>query len=493
VTTREIDAGHFMHRAELTGLEPDVTYRYLVRSGSATSQVFEFTTLPRPGSLDCRIAWIADTQSNPATLTQHVGHIAAFEPDILVTVGDLLGDGSQLGLWNPEWWSPMSTSNLGQTVPQAVAFGNHEGEHPLTYAHIWLPGNGQSVPGCGAWHAFTVGPVFIVLLDTNTGNDREVPDQTVWLEQQLSGPAAQQALFRVVAFHMPPYSNLWYCGTEWVVDEWVDLFQQYQVDLVLSGHTHDYERGTIDGVTYCIIGGGGGALEDPEDWACDWEFDIVTCVHHFVVMDVAAGVLQWRVYDLALQLVDQFDIDRSPPTTATPTVTETPDPSATPSPATTATATPTPPPQTSSTPTPSMTPTPIHPDTPTPTATPSPTEQHVWLYLRLTKEQPLGCYRPGDEFILSVDTYNPGVELAANLYCALTFGSSYFFYPGWTQQPQSAPNIIPTGWRSQDLLRFDWPTGAGAAADLGFISVLTAPTTFDLISSISTAAFCYEE
>jgi len=42
-----------------------------------------------------------------------------------------------------------------------------------------------------------------------------------------------------------------------VRNDWVPLFQQYHVDVVLSGHSHCYNRGATNGVTYLVVGGGG--------------------------------------------------------------------------------------------------------------------------------------------------------------------------------------------------------------------------------------------
>jgi hypothetical protein len=43
---------------------------------------------------------------------------------------------------------------------------------------------------------------------------------------------------------------------------WGPLFTRYQVDLVFSGHDHNYERSIVDNVTYVVTGGGGSPLYD---------------------------------------------------------------------------------------------------------------------------------------------------------------------------------------------------------------------------------------
>ena len=59
--TIAIDATHFVHRAVLTGLTPDTTYLYRVRSGAAQSAVFSFRTAPplagTPAASASRSSW----------------------------------------------------------------------------------------------------------------------------------------------------------------------------------------------------------------------------------------------------------------------------------------------------------------------------------------------------------------------------------------------------------------------------------------------------
>ena len=40
----------------------------------------------------------------------------------------------------------------------------------------------------------------------------------------------------------------------------VPLFEKYDVQMVFSGHDHDYERGTVNGIKYVVTGGGGERL-----------------------------------------------------------------------------------------------------------------------------------------------------------------------------------------------------------------------------------------
>jgi hypothetical protein len=78
--------------------------------------------------------------------------------------------------------------------------------------------------------------------------------------------------------------------TRWHDVQWVPLFEDYHVDLVVSGHTHAYLRGRRNGVTYTIVGGGGGNLD--VDRVKDWKmFDVVASEHHYAEMTLEPCVL----------------------------------------------------------------------------------------------------------------------------------------------------------------------------------------------------------
>jgi hypothetical protein len=79
--------------------------------------------------------------------------------------------------------------------------------------------------------------VLLVIIDS----EHPSADQTVWLERVLQSPQAATATFKLAFWHQqvypcnekPPFAG----GLEWV-----DLVEQYDVDLVFLGHGHTYER-----------------------------------------------------------------------------------------------------------------------------------------------------------------------------------------------------------------------------------------------------------
>ena len=106
----------------------------------------------------------------------------------------------------------------------------------------------------GRYYTRTLGDVQLFFLDSNAITTR----QTMWLAQHL---AASAATWKIALFHHPPYTCGGHAGDTDVARAWVPLFERYGVQLVLSGHDHDFQRfAPRNGVTYVVHGGGAAPL-----------------------------------------------------------------------------------------------------------------------------------------------------------------------------------------------------------------------------------------
>jgi 3',5'-cyclic AMP phosphodiesterase CpdA len=111
----------------------------------------------------------------------------------------------------------------------------------------------------GRWWAVERGDVLFVGLDSNQPDD---PEQMAWLEQTL---AESDATWTIVAIHHPPYSAGYQGSNHDVRENLVPIFERYGVQLVLSGHDHDYQRSEkINGVTYVVTGAAAGTRRTGE-------------------------------------------------------------------------------------------------------------------------------------------------------------------------------------------------------------------------------------
>ena len=166
--------------------------------------------------------------------------------DYLITLGD--NDYTE----NPETFRANWSQSFGWTraadVKVAGVLGNHD---------VRVDGGRYEFGPLGMprrYYRRSVGPVELYLLDSNAVDG----DQTRWLRRTLAGSRAR---WRIAAFHHPAFTCGRYLSDSEVVAKWVPLFQRYRVQLVLSGHDHNYQRfAPRRGVRYVVHGGGSNNL-----------------------------------------------------------------------------------------------------------------------------------------------------------------------------------------------------------------------------------------
>ena len=146
------------------------------------------------------------------------------------------------------------------------------------------------------------------------------PNDPIKLGQKLniwSGRAdlaATSQPWKIAYFHRPPYSSGSEHGSDLTVRAaFGPIFERYGVQLVLSGHDHDYER-TLpqDGVTYVVSGGGGAFLYS----VAKSSFTAYAAArHHYVHVDVDSCTLELRAIGLDGSTFDSETLSRcaSPP------------------------------------------------------------------------------------------------------------------------------------------------------------------------------------
>ena len=311
VRTIAVDDQHHVQVAVLSdGLTAGAAFDYEVDSGGVTSARHSFRTAPDPDA-PVSIGWLADNQEGWERFRTHLTHLSARAPDLLVVPGDIVADHDALDEWREWWWgSLVDTAAFGSNTPVLVARGNHDLHHPYAYAYTQLPGN-------EVFYSFRYGPVFVVVLDSQS-MPAHMPveiDQLAFLEAALSSEAARTADFRVVTFHQAPFTNSVQndtTGHEGARDFWVPVFADHDVDMVISGHFHSYQRGELDGVTYVIVGGGGShLLTEVFDF---WEhMTVLEQTWHYATMDVADGQLVWEVRDLDDAVIDRLELSARAP------------------------------------------------------------------------------------------------------------------------------------------------------------------------------------
>ena len=164
-----------------------------------------------------------------------------------------LGDNDYLGspaLFRANWQKAFGWARRSGLRVSGV-LGNHDyelGRGGYELKTLGMPGR---------YYTRRLGDVQLFFLDSNAITTR----QTRWFEQQLAGSTAT---WKIALFHHPPYTCGGHAGDADVVRSWVPLFESYGVQLVLSGHDHNYQRfAAQNGVTYVVDGGGAAGLYRP--------------------------------------------------------------------------------------------------------------------------------------------------------------------------------------------------------------------------------------
>lgn len=274
-----------MHRVRLTGLAPATRYRFRVRSGTSASEECSFRTAP-PFRRPFRFVATGDNRG-PSLMSDKVARAAAAEnPDIVISTGDLTMRGGTRDGWVTEFDRPLAP--MLRNAPFYPCLGNHDdGGSSFYYQYFDPPDTGNL-----DWYSFDYGNCHFVSINSNMPT-APGSAQHVWLEQDLAG-TTQDWIF--CFFHHPPFSEGAHNSSLDIRANLTPLFERYRVDVVFTGHDHDYQRAHMNGVQYIGTGGGGALLGFRTSWS-PWN-DFYMATESYVVVDVAGGTLTLRAYDV---------------------------------------------------------------------------------------------------------------------------------------------------------------------------------------------------
>ncbi len=267
-------AGTETYRATLTDLEPGTTYHYRALVDGQAGPGGTFTTAPAEPTAFSFAVWSDSQGSNHGTYAADpleptksmFRHMATNGIQFAVTAGDLAENGASYSDTR-QYYLDRVALLLGTAVPWFVAWGNHDaGATAVIRRFADLPSQQRAgfTPGYGSYSFDYAGCHFICIDYASMTSDI-----STWLESDLQSTANRDARFTFLFIHVPPYCELWIDGNAWLRATLVPLMEAYGVDVCFSGHTHEYSRGFLNGIYYCVTGGGSW-LDFPEVLVADW-------------------------------------------------------------------------------------------------------------------------------------------------------------------------------------------------------------------------------
>ncbi len=273
-------ANNRIHEIHLDGLKPGQNYQYRVASKEITefqpykttygetiySETYSFATIDYATK---ELQWLIlnDLHDRPESFPHLLELNQKNSYDFVFLNGDMFNYQTDEQQIIDHLLIPCE--NFTPQKPLLFVRGNHEtrGKFARQLKDYFSYPEGQ-------YFSFHWGPVFAIVLDTGEDKADEAPvyagivdfyayrrQQAVWMEKLMQTPEYINATYKVVLMHIPPF----YCNHPVAAGEldcqevYASLFDQYKVDIVISGHTHVYGvHPPVKGKhNYPIIIGGG--------------------------------------------------------------------------------------------------------------------------------------------------------------------------------------------------------------------------------------------
>jgi predicted phosphodiesterase len=271
-------------------------------------------SLPRWGK-KIKLAIWADSQGGWKRFDRFTKLIHENQVDLSIGAGDLVNNGSEEDAY-PRFLQKLSQMNAAQLLVP----GNHDYDgyyDDLNPEQLQQYLFRENEPRYGFQQ---VGPVGVLTLDPSENfpvSIAETSEQGKFLDSVLNSESWNSSSWKMVVLHQPPYSQGWpgYHGEESIRVLLEPYFHEGKIDLVIAGHTHDYERLTKEfsdnQVHFFIVGGAGGGME-PEGKMSEYPImDRLIKKHHVAIAEVTASEFAVRILGSNGELLDQLTLRKS--------------------------------------------------------------------------------------------------------------------------------------------------------------------------------------
>lgn len=251
-----------VHKVRLTNLEPGTKYRYRVYSQevlhhqgtdvrygkTVATRVYQQEPLSfatsSPNQDRVSFAVINDMHGRNEVMKNLLGQLDWQTTDLVFFNGDMANDlRSEAQMF--DHFMDTATALFASETPMYYSRGNHEtrGHFASEFPRYFPTASGA------LYYLLRRGPVCFVVLDC--GEDKPDSDieysgivdmdayrdeQAAWLAQALRSPEYQEAPYKVVICHIPPFGG-WHGEIE-IANKFVPLLNEAGAQIMLSGHLH---------------------------------------------------------------------------------------------------------------------------------------------------------------------------------------------------------------------------------------------------------------
>lgn len=314
----------YVCKAEIKGLDLYTTYYYQIVCGSTKSEIYTFNT--GLDSKTTKFAWLSDTQtgtSNYNMVQAVMNRLFKNESDLafcLIT-GDVTDRGGQEAQWNGFFGDVTSLNK----IPFMTTAGNHEYyttasgsyDSPYIYNQYFNNPNNSFTGRINSTYYFKYNNILFIMLDTIKTD--MMAEHREWLVNVLENNTAD---YIIVGMHCGLTSCGPYAGDAKTQSAaFQDIFENYSVDLVLSGHEHIFsvtstmyqgKKNPELGTTY-VVGAAAGnkwyTAQSTHTKTKDFYYDQTKgCNYSGCIIEVNEDNLTLEYYNNKNQLVYSFSL-----------------------------------------------------------------------------------------------------------------------------------------------------------------------------------------
>ena len=252
------------HEIRVTGLAPNTKYYYAV--GATSGQLvggaadYSFTTAPAPGTGKPTRIWVlgdpgTGSTNQLAVRNSYLSYTGSRATDLWLMLGDNAYPNGTDAEYQGSLFDTYPTT-LRQS-PLWPSYGNHDAASSNAstqtgpyFDMFTLPALGQSggvASGTEAYYSFDYGNIHFIALDSSESDRSATGPMMTWLRNDL---AANTRTWTIAYWHHAPYSKGGHSSdTDSLMIQMrqnaLPILEAGGVDLVLTGHSHSYERSML--------------------------------------------------------------------------------------------------------------------------------------------------------------------------------------------------------------------------------------------------------
>jgi len=204
-----------------------------------------------------RFAVVGDRTGScvPGVFPETIDEVKLFDPDFVMCVGDLIHGYTSDTMSLHAQWDTFITFVEKLPCKFYYAAGNHDIQNEVD-RQIY-----ENRTGFKRYYSFDYKNSHFIILDntmTYWAQPQEMDkEQIAWLKKDLKKNKRKDNIF--VFYHIPTYLYALRADTS---DMLVEIFEEYGVDMVFTGHHHEYSYINRNKIEYINVGSSGGGMGD---------------------------------------------------------------------------------------------------------------------------------------------------------------------------------------------------------------------------------------